>query len=225
MKILLLEDDATLSNEIKKYFNSRSIECDAVLDGISAEKYFKIGKYELAILDVNVPGLNGNEVCKRIRLIDDKLPILMLTAFGEIEDKLLAFSNGADDYLVKPFHFEELMARVNALVKRTEIQNTESDIVIGDLRISNYEKKVFWNHQEIELTPKEYNLLIILSNANGRIVSKQFISEKLWGDQMITNQNTIEVYINSLRKKIDKMTGIKLIHTKVGFGYYIKQKE
>jgi DNA-binding response OmpR family regulator len=224
MKILLLEDDATLSNEIKKYFNSRSIECDAVLDGISAEKYFKIGKYELAILDVNVPGLNGNEVCKRIRLIDDKLPILMLTAFGEIEDKLLAFSNGADDYLVKPFHFEELMARVNALVKRNEIHNTESDIIVGDLRISNYEKKVFWNHQEIELTPKEYNLLIILSNANGRIVSKQFISEKLWGDQMITNQNTIEVYINSLRKKIDKMTGIKLIHTKVGFGYFIKQK-
>jgi len=224
MKILLLEDDATLSNEIKKYFISRSIECDPVFDGISAEKVFKNGNYDLAILDINVPGINGVEVCKKIRVVNDKVPILMLTAFGEIEDKLLAFSHGADDYLVKPFHFEELMARVSALVKRNEIQNPESDIIVGDLRISNYEKKVFWNNVEIELTPKEYNLLIILSNANGRIVSKQFISEKLWGDQMITNQNTIEVYINSLRKKIDKMTGIKLIHTKVGFGYYIKQK-
>jgi len=224
MKILLLEDDTTLSNEIKKYFTSRLIECDPVFDGLLAEKYFKNGNYDLAILDVNVPGISGVEVCKMIRLYNDKVPILMLTAFGEIEDKLLAFSHGADDYLVKPFHFEELMARVNALVKRNEIQNPESDIIVGDLRISNYEKKVYWNHEEIELTPKEYNLLIILSNANGRIVSKQLISEKLWGDQMITNQNTIEVYINSLRKKIDKMTGIKLIHTKVGFGYYIKQK-
>jgi len=224
MKILLLEDDSTLSNEIIKYFNSRAIECDPVFDGIVAEKYFKMGSYDLAILDVNVPGFNGIEVCKKIRAIDDKVSILMLTAFGEIEDKLKAFKYGADDYLVKPFHFEELMARVNALVKRNEIQNIESDIIVGDLRISNYEKKVFWKNEEIDLTPKEYNLLIILSNANGRIVSKQFISEKLWGDQMITNQNTIEVYINSLRKKIDKTTGVKFIHTKVGFGYYIKQE-
>ncbi len=222
MKILLLEDDATLSVEIEKYFNSKNINCHCVHDGDTAEKNYKKDLYDLVILDINVPGKKGVEVCEAIRTIDQNIPILMLTAFGEITDKLSAFNKGADDYLIKPFHFEELNARVNALLKRKHPETVEADIVVADLVISNTEMKVFRANKEVILTPKEFKLLSILAIANGRIVSKNTISEKLWDYQIITNQNTIEVYINSLRKKIDKNSEVKLIHTKVGYGYFLK---
>lgn len=222
MSVLLLEDDATLSAEIVKFFKSKNMECDAVLNGTLAIKKYNKDIYDVVILDINVPGQTGLEVCASIRAIDKKVPILMLTAFGEIEDKLSAFGNGADDYLLKPFHFEELFARVNALLKRKEVPQQEEDIVISDLTISNTEMRVYRGGIEIQLTPKEFKLLSILALANGRIVSKNAISEKLWDYQIITNQNTIEVYINSLRKKIDKNSVDKLIHTKVGYGYFLK---
>ena len=170
-----------------------------------------------------MPGKKGIEVCAAIRNLDSKIPILMLTAFGEITDKLAAFNKGADDYLIKPFHFEELYARVNALLKRKQPEQLEADITVADLVISNAEMKVFRAGVEVILTPKEFKLLSILALANGRIVSKNTISEKLWDYQVITNQNTIEVYINSLRKKIDKNSDVKLIHTKVGYGYFLKE--
>jgi DNA-binding response OmpR family regulator len=225
MRILLLEDDATLSAEIEKFFKSKNIECHSVLDGHTAIKQYSKNLYDLVILDINVPGKTGIEVCASIRSIDKKVPILMLTAFGEISDKLSAFNNGADDYLIKPFHFDELFARVNALLKRKQIDPQEEDVVVGDLVISYAELKVFRGGVEVILTPKEFKLLSILALANGRIVSKNTISEKLWDYQIITNQNTIEVYINSLRKKIDKNSEVKLIHTKVGYGYFLKNEK
>lgn len=223
MKILLLEDDATLSAEIEKYFISKNSTCQAVSNGDLVEKIYKKDAFDIAILDINVPGKKGIEVCAAIRNLDHKIPILMLTAFGEITDKLAAFNKGADDYLIKPFHFEELYARVNALLKRKQPEQLEADITIADLVISNAEMKVFRAGVEVILTPKEFKLLSILALANGRIVSKNTISEKLWDYQVITNQNTIEVYINSLRKKIDKNSDVKLIHTKVGYGYFLKE--
>lgn len=225
MRILLLEDDSTLSAEIDKFFRSKNMECHAVLDGEIAAKQYSKDLYDIVILDINVPGKNGIDVCASIRSIDNKVPILMLTAFGEISDKLSAFNNGADDYLIKPFHFDELFARVNALLKRKDIPKQEDDIFISDLKISNLELRVYRAGVEIQLTPKEFKLLSILAQANGRIVSKNTISEKLWDYQIITNQNTIEVYINSLRKKIDKNSDDKLIHTKVGYGYFIKSEK
>lgn len=222
MRVLLLEDDATLSAEIEKFFKSKNFDCHAILNGTELIKQYKKELYDIVILDINVPGQSGLEVCSHIRNIDKKTPILMLTAFGEITDKLSAFKNGADDYLIKPFHFEELFARVNALLKRKDIPQQEEDIIIGDLVISNNELRVHRAGIEIQLTPKEFKLLSILATANGRIVSKNAISEKLWDYQIITNQNTIEVYINSLRKKIDKNSDDKLIHTKVGYGYFVK---
>jgi DNA-binding response OmpR family regulator len=225
MRILLLEDDATLSAEIEKFFRSKNIECHSVLDGDIAAKQYSKDLYDLVILDINVPGKNGIDVCASIRSVDTTVPILMLTAFGEIQDKLSAFNNGADDYLIKPFHFDELFARVNALLKRKHSVNQEEDIVVGDLVISYTEMKVFRAGVEVILTPKEFKLLSILAIANGRIVSKNTISEKLWDYQIITNQNTIEVYINSLRKKIDKNSEVKLIHTKVGYGYFLKNEK
>ena len=225
MRVLLLEDDATLSAEIEKFFKSKNIECQAVLNGDLAAKQYNKDQHDLVILDINVPGQSGIEVCASIRSVDKKVPILMLTAFGEIEDKLKAFNTGADDYLLKPFHFDELFARVNALLKRKEIPQQEEDIVIADLVISNTELTVHRSGTEIQLTPKEFKLLSILAAANGRIVSKNTISEQLWDYQIITNQNTIEVYINSLRKKIDKNHEAKLIHTRVGYGYFLKNEK
>ncbi len=226
MKILLLEDDFTLSKEISAFFTSKEFECFPFYDGSLLLKKYIPNHYDLIILDINVPGTNGIEVCKSIRKTDRKTPIIMLTAFSEIEDKLASFDNGADDYLVKPFHFEELYARILSLLRRKEIpQQTESKIIIEDLEIFEDEMKVFRSGEEIKLTPKEFKLILILAQAKGKILSKQFIAEKLWDYHIETNQNTIEVYINFLRKKIDKDQNIKLIHTKIGYGYYLNNQE
>lgn len=226
MKILLLEDDFTLSKEITAFFTSKEFECFSYYDGSLLLKKYLPDVYDLIILDINVPGTNGIDVCKNIRQIDKKTPIIMLTAFGEIEDKLASFDNGADDYLVKPFHFEELNARILSLLRRKEIpQQTEKKILIEDLEIFEDDMKVFRAGEEIKLTPKEFKLILILAQAKGKILSKQFIAEKLWDYHIETNQNTIEVYINFLRKKIDKDQNVKLIHTKIGYGYYLNNQE
>lgn len=226
MKILLLEDDFTLSKEISTFFVSKEFECVPYYDGSLLLKKYSAFEYDLIILDINVPGTNGIEVCKGIREIDKKTPIIMLTAFSEIDDKLACFDNGADDYLVKPFHFKELNARITSLLRRKEIpQQTEKKIIIEDLEILEDEMKVFRSGEEIKLTPKEFKLILILAKAKGKIISKQFIAEKLWDYHIETNQNTIEVYINFLRKKIDKDQEIKLIHTKIGYGYYLSNQE
>ncbi|HTG67214.1 MAG TPA: response regulator transcription factor [Flavobacterium sp.] len=226
MKILLLEDDFTLSKEISTFFVSKEFECVPYYDGSLLLKKYSAFEYDLIILDINVPGTNGIEVCKGIREIDKKTPIIMLTAFSEIDDKLACFDNGADDYLVKPFHFKELSARITSLLRRKEIpQQTEKKIIIEDLEILEDEMKVFRSGEEIKLTPKEFKLILILAKAKGKIISKQFIAEKLWDYHIETNQNTIEVYINFLRKKIDKDQEIKLIHTKIGYGYYLSNQE
>lgn len=226
MKILLLEDDFTLSKEISAFFTSKEFECVPFYDGtFLLKKYFPYD-YDLIVLDINVPGTNGIDVCKAIREIDKKTPIIMLTAFSEIEDKLSSFDNGADDYLVKPFHFEELYARVQSLLRRKEVpQQIENKILVKDLEILEDEMKVFRSGEEIKLTPKEFKLILILAHAKGKVLSKQFIAEKLWDYHIETNQNTIEVYINFLRKKIDKDHETKLIRTKVGYGYYLSDQE
>ena len=226
MKIVVLEDDFTLSKEITAFFTSKEFECFPYYDGSLLLKKYVPGDYDLIILDINVPGKNGMEVCKELRLIDKKTPIIMLTAFSEIEDKLTSFENGADDYLVKPFHFDELFARISSLLRRKEIpQQTESKIIIEDLEILESDMKVFRSGEAIKLTPKEFKLILILAQAKGKVLSKQYIAEKLWDYHIETNQNTIEVYINFLRKKIDKDHEIKLIKTKVGYGYYLSNQE
>ena len=225
MKLLLLEDDAVLSKEIKDFFNSKSIAIDTVFDGDLFFRQIKNNQYDIYLLDINVPKINGLDICKKIRETDKNTPILMLTAFGEIEDKIDAFQKGADDYLVKPFHLEELYIRSLSLFRRKESpQNKEDIIEIGDLVINLTEKSVLRNNETINLTPKEFKLLQILSNANGRVVSKQQIADELWDYHIETNQNTIEVYVNFLRTKIDKKFDSKLIHTKIGYGYYLKDE-
>ena len=226
MKILLLEDDFTLSTEIVSFFRSKSFHCQPFYDGSLLLSQYKPEIYDLIVLDINVPGTSGLEVCRAIREVDKIVPIIMLTAFGELEDKLSSFDKGADDYLVKPFHFEELFARVTSLLRRKEIPQQMSDkISIADLDIFISQKKVVRNGEEIKLTPKEFKLLETLAQAKGNVISKESISERLWDYHIETNLNTIEVYINFLRKKIDKNFETKLIHTKIGYGYYLSETE
>lgn len=223
--ILLLEDDPVLSQEIKFFLNNNNLQCDCIYDGNFVESQLLLKNYDCVILDINVPGINGIQVCNNIREKNKQIPILMLTAFGEVRDKVSAFNNGADDYLVKPFHFDELWVRLKALLRRKEIPQSKSNqISIADLVIDINEMYVTRNRIDINLSPKEFKLLTILAKANGRVLSKSQIAEELWDYHIETNQNTIEVYINFLRKKIDKDFENKLIHTKVGYGYYLKKE-
>ncbi|WP_336516208.1 response regulator transcription factor [Pollutibacter soli] len=226
MKILLLEDDYELAAEVSGFLKARQFSCDVVYDGLLVMKQLSLQSYDIVLLDINVPGINGFEVCAHIRKQDKKIPILMLTAYDAIDDKLKAFNTGADDYLVKPFHFEELLARLNSLLRRKEMPQSQEQVIgIHDLIIDLDNKQVKRGDFEISLTPKEFKLLTILAEAKGRTLSKQFIAQKLWDYHIETSQNTIEVYINFLRNKIDRNHEVKLIHTKVGFGYYLNERQ
>ena len=223
-KILLLEDDPKLANEINQYFTSNGYGCDMAYDGLLLLKQRKLSNYDIYILDINVPALNGLQVCRQIRAEDKSTPILMLTAFGEVTDKVEALHLGADDYMVKPFHFDELFARVNALLRRSGRPQSEKEetLVIEDLQINPLQMTVSRGGRKIELTPKEFKLLELLAKAKGRPVSKQTILEQVWDINFDTGTNTIEVYINFLRNKVDKGYDLKLIHTRPGFGYFLK---
>lgn len=223
LNILLLEDDATLSKEIQRFLLSKEMNCDIVFDGELFFRQLNAKTYDILLLDINVPKMNGLDVCEKVRELDKTVPILMLTAFGEIEDKITAFQKGADDYLVKPFHLEELFIRMESLLRRRNVpQNERKTIVIDDLVIDLDDKTVTRNKDLIALTPKEYKLLVLLANAQGRVMSKQQIADELWDYHIETSQNTIEVYINFLRNKIDKPYTNKLLHTKVGYGYFLE---
>jgi len=222
MKVLVLEDDLVLSNEIVTYLKSMNMECDAVFDGELFFRQINNTTYDLYILDINVPKLNGLDVCKKVRETDKNTPILILSAYREIQDKLDAFTFGADDYLVKPFHFDELYVRLLSLNRRSTMKQEDHQVIkIKDLEIDLDESKVKRNQEVIELTPKEFQLLVILAKAKGRTLSKNAIAEQIWDVHFESNLNTIEVYINFLRKKIDKNFEEKLILTRPGFGYYI----
>lgn len=222
-KILLLEDDLVLSKEISNFLKSNEMECDCVFDGEVFFRQLKAGKYNIYLLDINVPKLNGLDVCAKIRETDKTTPIIMLSAYGDLTDKIDAFQFGGDDYLVKPFHLEELLIRIYALLRRSTVPQSDEDLIlIDDLEISPSAMTVKRGGNVIELTQKEYQLLLLLAKAKGRTLSKQVISEQIWDVHFDTNLNTIEVYINFLRKKIDRNHEVKLIHTRPGFGYYLK---
>lgn len=223
-KILLLEDDPKLAKEISQYFISKGYECETAFDGLLLLRQRKLSNYDIYILDINVPALNGLQVCRQIRDEDKKTPILMLTAFGDVSDKVEALFLGADDYMVKPFHFDELFARVSALLRRSGRPQSEKEesVLIEDLQINPLQMTVTRAGKKIDLTPKEFKLLELLAKAKGRPVSKQTISEQVWDINFDTGTNTIEVYINFLRNKIDKGHEVKLIHTRPGFGYFLK---
>lgn len=225
--ILLLEDDKVLSTEIRSFLINQGFTCDQAFDGLEFLAQTHKKKYGFYLLDINVPKINGLEICKKIRNHDALTPIIILSAYDDIDDKKEAFLRAADDYLVKPFVLEELLMRINSLLRRQQHNesNSTKTLTVDDLVIHPDEARVFRANEEILLTQKEFQLLLILAQANGRTLSKQHISEEVWQNQFQTTQNTIEVYINFLRKKIDKNFEHKLIHTRPGFGYYLSSEK
>ncbi|WP_294298199.1 response regulator transcription factor [uncultured Chryseobacterium sp.] len=223
MNILLLEDDLILSAELCKFLESNHFTCDKIYDGETFLRQIRNNSYDLYLLDINVPKINGLEVCQTIRSFDKSTPIIIISAYGDLSDKKDAFTRMADDYLVKPFQFEELLLRINSLLRRkTPSETNDQEIIrIDDLIVNKTEQKVYRGGNEISLTLKEFQLLAYLAEAQGRTVSKQQITEHVWEHNFNTNTNTVEVYINFLRKKIDKDFKVKLIHTRSGFGYYL----
>lgn len=222
-KILLVEDDFTLAENIKKQLIAEGYEVENIFDGLLAEKVLLRNGFDCVILDVNIPGKNGFELCKMLRQHQIESPVIMLTAFSEVEDKLEGFESGADDYLTKPFFIEELIARIKVLIKRKKLfQNNETKaLVIDDLVIDLKKKTATRKEETIRLTAREFQILALLAQAKGNPVSKKEIIQEVWGTNTEVNTNTIEVFINALRNKIDKNASTKLIHTKLGFGYYV----
>lgn len=224
-KVLFVEDEPKLGASVKKELIEQGYSVDLAYDGRIGESMFKSNDYDLILLDINLPYINGLELCRRIRETNREVPILMLTALGELEDKMEAFSAGADDYLVKPFHLRELLARLKVFMKRRQMPpQQEEKLCISDLEIDFSEKTVSRAGKLISLTAKEFSLLALLARSRGRVLSKNEIADKVWDSDLesSTSMNTIEVYISFLRNKIDKDFEPKLIHTKQGFGYFLK---
>lgn len=223
-RILLAEDEPKLSQVIQDELSRQGYHTDVAYDGLIAEKMFKQHNYSLIILDINLPYKNGLALCKEFRGINKNIPIIMLTALGEIQDKMDAFNLGADDYVVKPFHFDELFARIKVFLKRADATSEPGErVTVADLEIDMENKTVTRGGKNINLTAKEFALLVLLCRNKGKVIAKQDILEKVWDLSFDTGTNTIEVYISFLRNKIDKPFEAKLIHTKPGFGYYVRE--
>lgn len=222
MNILLIEDDQTLNKNISDTLKAEGINTTSVYDGLLAERMLKRDNYDCVIMDINLPGKNGFDLCKDFRLYNTNTPVIMLTAFSELDDKVHGFNCGADDYLTKPFYMRELLLRVQALIKRRNVSSHTGEIItVDDIIIDPNTKKVTRQNQEISLTPREYQILLKLSERKGEIVSKNDLISEIWGKTFNVNTNTIEVYINFLRNKIDKPFDKNSIKTKVGYGYYL----
>jgi two-component system copper resistance phosphate regulon response regulator CusR len=223
MKILLVEDEPKLASYIKKGFEEEGYELTIAYDGQIGKSLIFNNYYDIIILDVNLPGINGFQLCKMVREEKLKLPIIFLTALDSIDNKVEGFESGADDYLVKPFEFRELLLRVRALVNRyNETRYIKKILRIADLELNLDSKQVNRNGKRIDLSCKEYSLLEYMILNKEKIVSRVDISEKVWDINLDSNTNVIDVYINYLRKKIDKDYPVKLIHTVVGMGYILR---
>jgi two-component system, OmpR family, copper resistance phosphate regulon response regulator CusR len=225
MKILLVEDDPKISSFVRIGLESNNCLVDIAYDGLMGEKLALSRKHDVIVLDVVMPGISGFELCKRIRNNDIRTPVIMLTSLDSVEDKLIGFDSGADDYLVKPFSFQELFARLKALNRRNKEIIVNPSLKILDLELDSIERKVKRNNIEINLTATEFKILELLLSNKGKVFDRMNIAEKIWGFSFNSGTNVIDVHINSLRKKIDKDFSQKLIHTKKGFGYLLSDKE
>lgn len=224
--ILIVEDEQRVANLLQTGLTENGYNCLVAYDGTMGLKLFRANNINLVISDVVLPGINGFEMCKQIRETNPSVPIIMLTALGSTDDKLDGFDAGADDYLVKPFDFRELNARIKALLKREqkEIVAVKNEVSYSNLHIDLNTKEVKRDDTLIALSPKEYNLLVYMVENAEKVVSRIDIAEKVWNTHFDTGTNFIDVYINYLRKKIDRNFEPKLIHTKTGMGFILTDK-
>lgn len=223
MDILIVEDDPTLSSNISNALRSEGYQPFPFYDGLLAERTLRQHIYDCVILDVNLPGKGGFDILREFRTHNTTTPVIILTAFSELEDKVKGYGSGADDYLSKPFFMRELILRVNSLLKRAGAKVEKNQrMVIGDLVVDVDKVQITKQGKEINLTPREYQILKKLAQSPGEIVPKKDLIQAIWGTTMDANTNTIEVYINFLRNKLDKPFGSQTIRTKVGYGYYLE---
>ncbi len=222
MRILVVEDEEKVARLVQSGLEQNGYEVDVAYDGYLAENLAVTREYDVVLLDIIIPLVNGIDLCARIKQAHPGTPVLMLTALGTTADKVKGFEAGADDYLVKPFDFEELLMRVKALTKRSGFvsrTSREAFLQVADLKLDIYKKEAHRGGKSIRLTAKEFDLLEFFMKNSGRVISKAELAEHVWELTFDTGTNVVEVYINLLRRKIDRDFEHKLIETRIGLGY------
>jgi DNA-binding response OmpR family regulator len=223
--ILIIEDEKRLAEILKNQLEESGFTVTLADNGVTGKELAAKEIFNLILLDINIPLINGYELCREIRSTNKDIPIIMLTALGTADNKITGFDAGADDYIVKPFDYRELLARVNVFLRRTETRQEEHILKVADLEMNLATKSVTRAGTKIELTAREYNLLKTFMENSGRLLSREFIIETVWGIDFDPSTNIIDVYINYLRKKVDRDFDRRLLHTKFGFGFYLSEKE
>jgi two-component system, OmpR family, copper resistance phosphate regulon response regulator CusR len=224
IKILLVEDEKKIAESLKKGLSEQHYHIEVAYDGIIGKKLFESYPFDMIILDINLPGMNGYDLCREIRKKSEQIPVIMLTALSATDDKIEGFDAGADDYIVKPFDFKELLVRIRALLKRIyQTVPAGNMLKVADLVMNLDSKEVTRADVPISLTTKEFQLLEYLVRNKNRVVSRADIALNVWDIDFDTKTNVIDVYVNFLRKKVDKEFDAKLIHTQVGMGYILKE--
>jgi two-component system, OmpR family, copper resistance phosphate regulon response regulator CusR len=223
MNILIIEDEVNVSAFIKKGLEEESFHVDVAFDGYTGKKLALLESYDVILLDLILPHINGLEVCRMLREEKIDTPILMLTALGSTENIVTGLNTGADDYLIKPFKFKELLARIDALIRRNQNRIINPVLKSAGLELNDSTKEVKRNGQVIKLTAREFALLHYFMNNIGYVKSRMQIMESVWGNSYYVSSNVVDVYVNYLRNKIDKDFTPKLIHTVTGMGYIFKE--
>ncbi len=228
VNLLLIEDDDRIIEFVQPGLQAEGYDVKVIKDGQEAKEFIPYNQYEAIILDLLLPGVDGRVLCAHIRSIGIRVPILMLTALDSVEDRVLGLKLGADDYLTKPFAFEELLARISALLRRSgeyQKQSSQSILKYADLLLNEETFEVSRADKAIDLTPREFTLLAHLVRHSGKVVSKLNILENVWGYDKDPLTNVVEVYIRHLRQKIDSPESSSLIQTVRGFGYKLSESE
>lgn len=225
IQILIVEDEKKIADALSQGLRENSFQTQVAYDGNVGLNIFKDGTFHLIILDINLPGLNGYDLCRTIRNINPAVPVVMLTAMSSVDNKIEGFDAGADDYIIKPFDFRELLVRVRALLKRTHSTvATGVSLRAGELLMNLDSKEVSREGKSILLTAKEFQLLEYFLRNKNRVLSRADIALNVWDIDFDSGTNVIDVYVNYLRKKIDKDFESPLIHTQIGMGYILKDK-
>jgi len=225
VNICLVEDEQKVAAFICKGLEEQGYKVKAAKDGFTAKSLLQTDEFDLLILDVMLPDINGIELCRQIRLTDTQTPILMLTALDQVHSKVSGLKAGADDYLVKPFHFSELLARIEALLRRKNSTASQDHILaFDDLKLDTWSSIAERAGTQITLTAKEFTLLELFLRHPNKVLSREYIAEQVWKIDFDTGTNFIDVYVNYLRNKIEKGFKNKLIHTVIGMGYILKSE-